>query len=171
MHVLNRALGVGLAALALMGVGGCKRSSDVVTVFVAASMARVLDDVARVAEKDNPGLDVQLEISGSQVACRKVAELNRRADLVAVADDRVIRSILVPDWTDRVVPVATNELVLAHMEHSRFTDEITGENWPAVLQRPGVRLGLVEPDLAPIGYRTVLLWELAAAAMQAHVPL
>ncbi len=137
-------------------------------VFVAASLARALDELGEEVEKEHPRLELRLEVSGSQVACRKVAELNRRADLVAVADIKVINRILVPDWTGLVTPVATNEVVLAHLEHSRHTDVITRENWQEVLQRPGVRLGLVDPDLAPIGYRTLLVWQLAGLAKGAN---
>ena len=147
-----------LLALAL---SGCAKSREPVTVFVAASLARAMGELGEVVERQHPKLDVRLEISGSQTACRKVAELNRRADLVAAADLAVIRRILLPDWADRVTPLATNEVVLAHLEHSRHTDQISAENWPEVLQRPGVRLGLVDPDLAPMGYRTLLVWALA----------
>ena len=168
------------ALLFLTVLCGCQNSREPVTLFVAASLARAMGEVSEAVERADPRLDVRLEISGSQIACRKVAELNRRADLVLAADVQVIQRILVPAWAERVLPVAGNEVVLAHLEHSRHTDQISANNWPDVLQRPGVRLGLVDPDLAPMGYRTLLVWALAerfipgqrglAARLQARVP-
>lgn len=142
--------------------GGCKPERRPVIVMCAASLARVLDELEEGLERKHPSLDVQLEISGSQEACRKVSELGRRADVVASADDRIIERLLFPGGHARfVLQPCTNELVLAHLEHSRHTEEVTPRNWPEVLLRPGVRLGLVDPDLAPIGFRTLLLWHLA----------
>ena len=71
--------------LALAG-SGCKSGRREVVVFAAASLARALSDLEQQLEARHPDLDLRLEISGSQVACRKVAELNRRGDVVAVAD-------------------------------------------------------------------------------------
>lgn len=145
----------GLAALA-----GCRGRAEIV-VFHAASLARVLRDVAERFERAHPGYVVRAEPSGSQVAARKVAELGLPADLVAVADVRVLDELLVPAHAEAWIGFATNELVLAHAEHSRFTDEITEESWADVLGRPDVRLARVAPDLAPIGYQTLLAWRLA----------
>jgi molybdate/tungstate transport system substrate-binding protein len=59
---------------------------------------------------------------------------------------------------------ATNEIVLAHKDHSKLTDQITPANWPEILSRPGVRLGRADPDTAPLGYQTLMVWQLAEAS-------
>jgi molybdate/tungstate transport system substrate-binding protein len=150
-----------LGLLASLALGGCKSGRTEVVMFCAASLARAMSELEQVVEAKNPRLDLRLELSGSQEACRKLAELNRRADVVATADYRVIDRILLPDHADHDIHFATNSVVLAHMDHSRYTEQITADNWYQVLQRPGVRLGLVDPDLAPIGYRTLLVLKLA----------
>ncbi len=144
----------------LLSTVGCKSHRQEVIVLAAASLARSLSDLEQSFEADNPDLDIQLEISGSQVACRKVSELNRRADVVATADYRVIDDILRPAHAAFTLQFATNEVVLAHMQHSKYTETITRENWPEILLRKNVRLGTVDPDLAPIGYHTLILWQL-----------
>jgi molybdate/tungstate transport system substrate-binding protein len=102
-----------------------------------------------------------MEPSGSQVAARKVSELGLRADIVAVADASIIGKIMIPNHAGWNVVFATNELVLAHKDHSRFTDEINTQNWPSVVTRSGVRLGRADPDTAPLGYHTLVAWQLA----------
>jgi molybdate/tungstate transport system substrate-binding protein len=84
-----------------------------------------------------------------------------RADIVAVADAGIIGKMMIPRHASWNVVFATNEIVLAHKDHSRFTDEISTQNWPNVLGRPGVRLGRADPDTAPLGYHTLLAWQLA----------
>jgi len=138
-----------LAALALLlaPLAACKSQRKPVIVLAAASLARALSDMEQQLELERKDLDLQLEISGSQTACRKVSELHRRADLVLSADHRVIHRLLVKTGHARfTIRFSTNEVVLAHMAHSRHTEAITVDNWPAVLQRPRVRLGLVDPD-------------------------
>jgi molybdate/tungstate transport system substrate-binding protein len=98
------------------------------------------------------------------VAARKVAELGMRADIVAVADAGLMPKMLIPAHASWSVTFATNEVVLAHKDHSRFTDQIRADNWAEVLLRDGVRLGRGDPDTAPIGYQTLMVWQLAEAA-------
>ena len=151
-----------LAALVcLLLLSACKSDRRAVVVLTAASLARAFAELEQQIERDHPQLDVQLEIGGSQALCRKLVELGGRADVLAVADFRTIDTICRPSHARFNIHFTTNAIVLAHMEHSRHTDRITADNWPEILMRPGVRLGLVDPDLAPIGYRTLLVWKLA----------
>lgn len=149
-----------LALAAALLLAGCKARGEIV-VFHAASLSRVLADVKERFERAHPGWVLRAEPSGSQVAARKVSELGLRADLVLVADLRVLDRLLAPGHADWSLAFATNEIVLAHAQHSRFTEEVSERSWPEVLGRPDVRLGRVDPDLAPIGYQTLLAWRLA----------
>jgi len=153
--------GLRFGLLCLVVVTSCRRSPAEIVVFHATSLTAVLGDAAERFQRDNPGIRMRLEPSGSQVAARKVAELGMRADIVAVADAEIIGRIMIPRHASWNAVFATNEIVLAHKDHSRFTDEITTQNWPNLLGRPGVRLGRADPDTAPLGYHTLLAWQLA----------
>ncbi len=147
--------------LCLVVVAGCWKPPTEVVVFHASSLTAVLGDAAEKFQRENPQIRLRLEPSGSQVAARKVVELGMRADMVAVADAGIISNMMIPRHASWNVTFATNEIVVAHKDHSRFTDEISTQNWPSVLIRPGVRLGRADPDTAPLGYHTLLTWELA----------
>lgn len=148
--------------LLALGAAGCpSKERKVVIIFHAASLSRSLSGLEEKVEARHEDLDLRLEPSGSQVAARKVSELNRRADLVFVADWRVIEELLVPGHAEWQIQFAANELVLAHAEHSPFTETISADNWPELLLMPEVRLGRGDESTAPIGFQTLLLWELA----------
>jgi molybdate/tungstate transport system substrate-binding protein len=154
-----------LGALCLVGaLPACKPRTTELTVFYASSLSAVLSDVAEAFQKANPSYRVRLEPSGSQVAVRKVAELGMRADLVAVADAGLIAKMMIPAHATWSAIFATNEIVIAHKDHSRFTDQINAGNWTELLLRDGVRLGRADPDTAPIGYQTLMVWQLAEAS-------
>jgi len=147
-----------LFATACQEPGGSHR----VSVFYAASLSRVMGELERELERETPGLDLVLEPSGSMLAARKVAELGRPADLVVTADWRVISDLLLPEHARWVLRFASNEIVLAYAEHSRYTDEIDAASWPRILTRPDVRLGRAEENTAPLGFQTLQVWQLAA---------
>jgi molybdate/tungstate transport system substrate-binding protein len=151
---------ISLLALSFLVGSGCQKSTEL-TVLHAASLRRAFADAAAAYEKANPKVRVKLEPSGSQVAIRKVTEHGLKADVVAVADAALIDKMMVPQHAEWNLEFATNEIVLAHVQGSRFTDEVTEANWPEVLLRQGVRLGRVNPDTAPLGYHTVFVWQLA----------
>jgi molybdate/tungstate transport system substrate-binding protein len=153
-----------LGALAVVATVGCKARATEVVVFHASSLSAVLGDAAEAFQKVNPQLRIRLEPSGSQVAARKVSELGMRADIVAVADAALIDKMMIPAHATWNAVFATNEIVVAHKDHSKWTDQITAQNWPEVLVRDGVRLGRADPDTAPIGYQTLMVWQLAESS-------
>jgi molybdate/tungstate transport system substrate-binding protein len=154
-------LAVGLLCLAPVA---CKSQKTDVVIFYASSLTAVLGDAAEAFQKSNPHYRLRLEPSGSQVAVRKVSELGMRADIVAVADAGLIPKMMVPSHATWNLLFATNEMVIAHKDHSKWTDQINQDNWSEVLTRDGVRLGRADPDTAPVGYQTLMVWQLAEAA-------
>jgi molybdate/tungstate transport system substrate-binding protein len=162
----RRQVGVLFAAICVGGLAqvGCKSQTTEVVVFYASSLTAVLGDAAESFQKNNPGVRVRLEPSGSQVAVRKVSELGMRADVVAVADAALIPKMMIPSHASWNATFATNEIVLAHKDHSKFTDQLTAQNWSEVTTRDGVRVGRADPDTAPIGYQTLIVWQLAELA-------
>ncbi|MDV3104848.1 tungstate ABC transporter substrate-binding protein WtpA [Thermococcus waiotapuensis] len=105
----------------------------------------------------------QSEASGSVEAVRKVTDLGRKADIVAVADYTLIPQMLVPNYTDFYVLFATNEIVIAFTEKSRYADEMEAypEKWYEILERPGVTFGFSDPNQDPCGYRSLMAIKLA----------
>ncbi len=152
------------AVLLALSCYACKPRTSEIVVFYASSLSAVLGDASEAFQQENPRLRVRIEPSGSQVAARKVAELGLRADLVAVADAGLIEKMMAPRYATWTAAFATNEIVLAHGDHSKWTDQITPQDWPEILTREGVRLGRADPDTAPVGYQTLMVWQLAEAS-------
>jgi len=129
--------------------------------FHAASLARPFEAIEKLIEKQNPDLDVVRESSSSSIACRKVSELARDADIVATADYTLLQDLLMPEHADWLAAFARNRIVIAYVEHSKHRTEINKDNWYEMLLRDDVAYGYADPDMAPVGYRTLLTWRLA----------
>jgi molybdate/tungstate transport system substrate-binding protein len=129
-------------------------------VFNAGSLAlplrAALDSFAAIEK-----VTVEQENAGSLETARKLTELGKIPDLVAVADYEVIPLLLIPDHATWYAKFAHNRMVLAYHDRSRGASEITTDNWWQIVTRPDVQVGRADPSLDPNGYRTLLVWQLA----------
>ena len=131
------------------------------TVFHAGSLAKPFKDVKAAFEKIHPNVEVLLEAAGSRACARKITDQKREADVMASADESVIRTLLFPEYADYCLNFVTNEMVIMYSDKSNRADEINPENWYEILLKDNVEYGHSEPDKDPCGYRTLLVWQLA----------
>lgn len=151
-----------IALAAACGPGEATAARDTVVVYVAASLARPMRAAADSFARQS-GATVLIESGGSLEHARKVTELHRIPDVLALADHEVFPQLLMPEHVGSYVPFARNRMVVAYTPRSRFANVVGAANWPDVLQRPGVEVGRPDPDRAPAGYRTLLVLQLAEA--------
>lgn len=170
----------GVDAPAAGAVKGASASHDsptgIVRVGVAASLRPLLDALAADRAKAFAGLRFEVQSGGSQVLVRKATELGERFDVLVLADP-VLLEQLQPSWSSFHVLFATDRLVVARGT-GVAQDALSAGNAHDVLLQDGVVLGMANPELAPLGYRTQLSWLLAqevlarpglAAQLRAHV--
>jgi molybdate/tungstate transport system substrate-binding protein len=151
---------LGLAAIVLTGCSSKARPTPLV-VFNAGSLAAPFRDLLAAFQADNPAAVPAQEISGSLEAARKVTELGKVPDVLAVADYAIIDRLLRPAHATWQVMFARNAMVLAYTDRSVGAGEVNGANWWQVLLRPDVRVGRSDPALDPSGYRALMVLQLA----------
>lgn len=151
---------VGLTLFSLSCTSGGTGRDDVVVVFNAGSLARPIRAVADSFAR-REGLRVEQESAGSLESARKLTELGRYPDLIALADEDVFPGYLWPGEVEGYVAFARNRMVLAYTDRSRYASEINGDNWWEIVQRDDVEMGRSDPELDPNGYRTLLVWQLS----------
>jgi molybdate/tungstate transport system substrate-binding protein len=154
-----------LAVLALVGlVAGCRDRRPAETplvVFNAGSLAAPMRDLLQAFRSRRPEAVPAQENSGSLEAARKLTELGKVPDVLAVADYTVIDRLLRPAHASWQVMFARNRMVLAYTDRSVGAGEVTADNWWRVLLRPDVRVGRSDPALDPSGYRALMVLQLA----------
>ncbi len=146
-----------LASVSYMGCGG---PGETVVVLHAGSLSPLIQEVFARFRQDHPGVVLQSEASGSLDAIRKITELNKPCDLLAVADARLI---------GRISQVSShhiflgNELVLATDKGELLqgsSDNAWGENWYWRISSGEYAYGISDPNRDPAGYYAHLLWKL-----------
>lgn len=130
-------------------------------VFNAGSLGLPFRNLLKAFKQAHPDVRTSQESAGSLESARKITELGKTPDVLAVADYAIIPKLLIPAHADWYATFATNSLVLAFRNESAGALEIANYNWYRILLRPGIRTGRSDPALDPAGYRTLMVWQLA----------
>ncbi len=137
-------------------------------VFEADSLMVPFAEVKKEFEQANPDIDVEIQAHGSIQVIRQVTELGQDVDIVAVADYSLIPMLMyktmMPNgkpYADWYIESATNQLVLAYTPQSKYAGEINANNWYQIISRPDVRVGLADPRMDSVGYRSLMTTKLA----------
>jgi molybdate/tungstate transport system substrate-binding protein len=188
-EIMGGALSILFAIGALLAAGGCagdgRKGADSAAqgarqliVYNAGSLARplraALDSFAARRQ-----VEIQQENAGSLETARKLTELHKIPDVIALADYEVFPRLLMPAQTSWYAQFARNRMVIAYTPRSRHAAEIDGANWWRILLREDVEVGRANPHLDPNGYRALLVLQLAerhygqpglAQRLLAHAP-
>jgi len=132
-------------------------------IFCAGSLKIPLDNLSTIFTA-NYHYEVYIEPSGSIEAIRKVIDLNKACDIIAVADYRLIPMYLVPKYTTWFIAFAANQIVLVYTNKSKYADELAKnpDRWFQILSKPYVRYGFSDPNKDPCGYRAIGVIALAS---------
>jgi molybdate/tungstate transport system substrate-binding protein len=177
--VARKTLVLWFAAASVSPLAAQTAPSGPLVVFNAGSLSKPFNDLLRAFKARYPEIVPAQENSGSLEAARKLTDLGKIPDVLAVADYSVIPKLLVSRFADWYVLFARTSMVLAYTDQSLGAREITGKNWWQLLQRPDVRWGHSDPILDPAGYRSQMVFQLAeryyrqpglAARLEAAIP-
>lgn len=153
------------ATLGVVGTAGCLGTSDRVRVLAAGSLAAVLERHVGPAFRSETGITYEGEYHGSNAVMRLVTEGTKRPDVVISADVDLLRTVLVPEYAAWDLAFAANEVGIAYDPDTALGGRLAaGELWYEVFaDAPAEEVAISDPDLDPLGYRAVHLFELAAA--------
>lgn len=138
-----------------------EQNKVVLKVFHAGSLTEPMKEFKKAFENMYPEVVVQSEAAGSAASVRKITELGRKADVVAVADYSLIQQMMYPKYANWTIMFAKNEIGIAYTNKSRYADEINSNNWYQILRRPDVKIGFSNPNDDPCGYRAMMILKLA----------
>mgnify|MGYP006282069295 FL=1 len=148
--------------LVSLGTAGCLGGASL-SVLSAGSLALVVGEGVAPAFRRATGTEVRSEFHGSAAVVRFVREGVKRPDVVLSADVDLLRRYLRPDFADWDVTVATNALCLTAAPDSAVADRLrAGEPWYDVLADADGPVARSDPDVDPLGYRTLHAFDLAA---------
>jgi molybdate/tungstate transport system substrate-binding protein len=146
-----------IATAVIVAARAAHAQADTIVVFDAGSLALPLK-VALDTFAVRTHAVVQQENAGSLETARKITELGRVPDVIALADYEVFPRYLMPAHVTWYAQFARNRMVITCSKRAK---DISASNWYDVLAGRGVEVGRSDPALDPAGYRTLLVWQLA----------
>ncbi len=158
-----------LVPASLFLVGSCGDQRTHITIVHSYSLTSLVREAAALFERNNPGIRVGQEASGSLEAALAVAGQRKRPDLVALADPDLISRFLIPQHVTRGYRFLGDEIVLAgrdNLVEGASAAEEWRESWYVRLSRGDFLLGVPDPDVDASGYQTHLVWKLSEIHFQ-----
>lgn len=138
------------------GCGGVLgRGAEPVRILAAGSLQTPLAEGLQSAVST----PTAVEARGSAAAARLVANGQRDPDVLALADTALFGDPLDGTW---YASFAANDLVVAYADTVAGRRVGTGDRWFEPVVAGDARFGRTDPDLDPLGYRTLFMLHLAA---------
>jgi len=121
---------------------------EVIKIYCAGSLFPYFKALKKMVKEEN----WRIYSGGSVLLIRQIKDLGKRPDFLAVADARLIKEELIPEFTSYVREFATNEMVIVVKEGIEI------KRLPEDLLR--LKLGRSDPLFDPCGYYTLMVWKL-----------
>ena len=118
-------------------------------IFHHGSPTPAIEAAEKVFEQKYPGTKVLREKDDALPNMRKVTDLGKLADLVYTDDYSIIPPVMFPKYADFWIRYAHDEMTIAYAANSKYANEINGDNWYKILQRPDVKWGIADPNAGP----------------------
>lgn len=155
MSIVGR---LALAAAFLVLASGCSGGPEA-NVLAAGSLSVLLEEDVGPSFEETTGVDFAGEYHGSRAAVRMVEEGEKRSDALVSADAELLREAGVAEWD---VVFASNSLGIAYDPDTELGRRLSeGEPWHRALRETEADVMRSDPDVDPLGYRTVQMFELA----------
>jgi molybdate/tungstate transport system substrate-binding protein len=121
-------------------------------IFHHGSPTPAIEAAEKAFKEKHPGANVMREKDDALANMRKVTDLGKLADLVYTDDYSIIPPVMFPKYADEWIRYAHDEMTIAYAANSKYANEINGENWYKILERPDVKWGIADPNAGPDGY-------------------
>ncbi|MBS1263684.1 MAG: Molybdate/tungstate-binding protein WtpA [Methanonatronarchaeales archaeon] len=133
-----------------------------VSVLSAGSLSVLLEDEIGPAFESDTGIEYRGEYHGSRAVMRMVEGGSKRPDVVVSADAGLLRDRLYPGHAEWDVVFASSPVGITYNPETEVGKRLSsGEPWYEVFRETDSKIAMSDPDLDPLGYRTVQMFQLA----------
>jgi len=165
-RITRRRLFGTVGATAVLGSAGCTGQHNQATVDLlsAGSLSIILGTIISASFETETNIAVRSEFHGSNAVMRLITSDQQSPDVVASADAFLLRDKLYPEYATWDVVFASNAVGITYHPDSpvgRLLD--SGTPWYRAFQATDSEIAMSDPDLDPLGYRTVQMFTLAEA--------
>lgn len=161
---------IGSLVYSVIYFNNMSNGKNTLTILCADSLLYPLTKVESAFESSYPNVNVELEGHGSiQVIRQVLPPVDMDADVLMVADYSLIPIMMYnatmpgtnESYANYYVRFASDSIVLAYTNQSKYAGEINSTNWYSILMRPDVKFGFPNPEIDSLGYRALMTIQLA----------
>lgn len=148
--------------------------SPALSVAAAGTLATAFGQVGSLLVNDTPGAQ---DPPSAQTYQGSIAALDQLLppvsgsfDVAATADFRLIPQVLEPKYAGWELVFASNPEVLCYDPSAAPLSGINATNWPTLVERSGVVMGVANASADPNGYNEIFVLQLEDQLLQGGVP-
>jgi molybdate/tungstate transport system substrate-binding protein len=145
------------------GAPASASGSPVLSITAAGTLGTAFPALAQILQSESPGVEIpnaSQTYEGSLAALGAITATHGLFDVAAAADFRLIPHLLSPGFADWEVVFASNPEVLTYDPTASALTGINTTNWPTLLERSGVVLGVANASTDPNGFNEIFVLEL-----------
>jgi molybdate/tungstate transport system substrate-binding protein len=141
---------------------------EALQVAYAGSMGSMMDGGVKPAIAKSLHAELQGRAQGSTGLANLIVAGSIRPDVFIAVTPGPMRTVLMVGKTEKAIPIARTEMVIAYSPKSRFASDFAtcnqpgSKTWWQILETPGLRFGRTDPVTDPQGINIIFALQLAA---------
>jgi len=133
---------------------------EVITIFCPENFVPLIKELRSIFEKKYPRHTIYAPEASDLENIYEILHFRKIPDVLILSDDSLIDKFL-SSYIDWYIVFAYDRIVLAFKENSKYSAMINEKNWYKIIAQKDVRLGRMSEKNSPLGYRTLMILDLA----------
>ena len=133
---------------------------EVITIFCPENFAPLIKELRSIFEKKYPRHTIYAPEASDLENIYDILHFKKIPDVLILSDDSLIDKFL-SSYIDWYIVFACDKIVLAFKENSKYSAVINEKNWYKIISQKDVRLGRMSEKNSSLGYRTLMVLDLA----------
>lgn len=130
------------------------------TIFCPESIAAALKEMRGIFEENNPGHTSYVVEASDLENIYDMCHFKKTPDVVVFSDESLIEKD-VSAFIDWYICFASDRIVLAFTNKSKYNSEINEHNWYNIISKKDVIAARANEKISSLGYRTLMMLDLA----------
>lgn len=131
-----------------------------ITIFCPENMVSSIMKMRPVFEKNFPGHTIYAPESSDLENIYDIIHFNKTPDILILSDESLLEKFLF-SYIDWYIIFASDRIVLAFTENSKYSSKIDENNWYKIIARGDVKPARMNERISTLGYRTLMALNLA----------
>lgn len=131
-----------------------------ISIFCPENLTSLIKEMRGIFEKNYPGHTIYAAEASDLENIYDILHFNKTPDVLILSDDSLVEKFL-SSYVGWYIIFAYDRVILAFSEESKYSSKIGENNWYKIIAQKDVILARMNEKMSPLGYRTIMVLNLA----------